>query len=355
MLQFLQTGKMLYVLAAVCALGALSKLVTSSLYKRLIKETGNMALTKNKNLKALKQKTENMFLISHGIRNTGVYIERQIYGFRFMRMSLDSWDNLSVQAMILCFLIGGVAAFASYWYRCDSYYIVLYGTIGILSGLFLVLVDNGANIAVKRQQLADCLADYVENSPHFYKNVERSSESTEPEKKSSAAIKSLNPRPREFGRKGVKAVQEMAVADEKTVLAEEKEDVREQEGHFHIEKAEKDTKKAANAQTERQGGRFSVLSRKKEGVLDEQAGKNSGGGKESAGAKRQNAQKGDELSGNIEYLRESLEQIAASREQTKRTLQEILATEKPGTERARKELKPEDLKLLGELLQEYLT
>lgn len=217
MLQFLQTGKMLYVLAAVCALGTLSKLVTSSLYKRLIKETGNMALTKNKNLKALKQKTENVFLISHGIRNTGVYIERQIYGFRFMKMSLDSWDNLSVQAMILCFLIGGVAAFASYWYRCDSYYIVLYGTIGILSGLFLVLVDNGANIAVKRQQLADCLADYVENSPHFYKNVDRTSESAEPEKKSSAAIKSLNPRPREFGRKGVKAVQEMAVSEGRTV------------------------------------------------------------------------------------------------------------------------------------------
>ena len=58
MLQFLQTGKVLYVLAAVCALGIISKLVTGNLYKRLIKETGNMALTKNRNLRALKQKTE---------------------------------------------------------------------------------------------------------------------------------------------------------------------------------------------------------------------------------------------------------------------------------------------------------
>ena len=52
MLEFLQTGRMLYVLAAICALGTLSTLVTGSLYKRLIKETGNMALTKDKNLKA---------------------------------------------------------------------------------------------------------------------------------------------------------------------------------------------------------------------------------------------------------------------------------------------------------------
>ena len=51
MLEFLQTGRMLYVLAAICTLGTLSELVTGSLYKRLIKETGNMALTKDKNYK----------------------------------------------------------------------------------------------------------------------------------------------------------------------------------------------------------------------------------------------------------------------------------------------------------------
>ena len=130
MLQFLQTGRMLYVLGAICLLGIISKLVTSSLYKRLIKETGNMALTNNKNLKALKQKTENLFLVSHGIRNPDSYIEKQLYGFQFLRLSLDHWDNLSLQAMILCFLTGGAAAFGAYWYRCDSYYIVLYGAMG---------------------------------------------------------------------------------------------------------------------------------------------------------------------------------------------------------------------------------
>ena len=75
MLEFLQTGKAVYVLAAVCVLGVISKLVASSFYKSLIRETGNMALTKNKNLKALKQKTENMFLVNRGIRNITAYID----------------------------------------------------------------------------------------------------------------------------------------------------------------------------------------------------------------------------------------------------------------------------------------
>ena len=141
MLEFLQTGRMLYVLAAICALGTLSTLVTGSLYKRLIKETGNMALTKDKNLKTLKQRMENVFLINHGIRNVNAYIEKQLYGFRVLHVSLDGWDKLSVQAMILCFMAGGAAAFGAYWYRCDNYYIVLYGAAGVFGGLFLAFVD----------------------------------------------------------------------------------------------------------------------------------------------------------------------------------------------------------------------
>ena len=56
MLEFLETGKALYVLAAVCGLGLFSRLVARSLYKRLVKETDNMTLTKNRYLRDLKQR-----------------------------------------------------------------------------------------------------------------------------------------------------------------------------------------------------------------------------------------------------------------------------------------------------------
>ena len=63
----------------------------------------------------------------------------------------------------------------------------------------------------------------------------------------------------------------------------------------------------------------------------------------------------DELTKSIDYLKQSLEQIAASREQGKREVQTGSASENNSVDRAKKELKPEDLKLLGEILQEYLT
>ena len=126
MLEFLETGKALYVLAAVCGLGLLSRLVARNLYKRLMKETDNMTLTKNRYLRDLKQKTENTYRLNQGIHNSRVYLEKQLTNYRFLGVSLSGWGSLGGQMTILCFLLGGAASFGAYWYRCDSYYIVLY-------------------------------------------------------------------------------------------------------------------------------------------------------------------------------------------------------------------------------------
>ena len=66
MLEFLQTGKAIYALAVVCFIGMLSKLYARSLYKRLIRETGNMMLTRNKWLRELRQKAEDTYRLNQG-------------------------------------------------------------------------------------------------------------------------------------------------------------------------------------------------------------------------------------------------------------------------------------------------
>ena len=81
--------------------------------------------------------------MNQGMNNTRVYLERQMYSLRTFGMSVKGLDNLSGQLTLLCFLAGGGAAFLSYWFRSDNYYIVLYGTTGILAGKFTMLVDYG--------------------------------------------------------------------------------------------------------------------------------------------------------------------------------------------------------------------
>ena len=345
MLEFLQTGRMLYVLAAICALGTLSKLVTGSLYKRLIKETGNMALTKDKNLKALKQRMENVFLINHGIRNVNAYIEKQLYGFRFLHMSLDGWDNLSVQAMILCFMAGGAAAFGAYWYRCDNYYIVLYGAAGVLGGLFLAFVDNGIGAGTKRKQLADHLVDYVENSPHFYKSVDNSAYAGQERKKAAGSSDIVD----FSGSSGIgygrnqENVRKEKLNSRFSVLGKKK-DAQAADGNGKTDQVEK----GSLART-RDTGRMSRLDGKgpafQENEDDQAVNGNSAGssskktagkadynrgtvqnvrdiGQENPGTGGKVPTSETELAQSINHLSESLKQIAASREQPEEMLKD---------------------------------
>ena len=143
MLEFLQTGKAIYVLAAVCLAGMLSKLAARNLYKRLIKETGNMMLTKNKWLRELRQKAEDTYYLNQGVANTQVFVEKQLYEAKMGMFTPEGWSELSNQMTALCFLLGGAAAFGAYWYRCDSYYIILYASMGMLTGIFNIMVDYG--------------------------------------------------------------------------------------------------------------------------------------------------------------------------------------------------------------------
>ena len=83
MLEFLETGKALYVLTAVCILGLLSRLTARNLYKRLIRETDNMTLTKNRCLRDLKQKAENTYRLNLGIHNTKAAGWLSFYGIYF--------------------------------------------------------------------------------------------------------------------------------------------------------------------------------------------------------------------------------------------------------------------------------
>ena len=92
MMSFLETGRALYLLAAICLGGIMVRLAAGSFYKRLIRESSNLALAKNRYLRALRQNAEDTYRINMGMNNTRVYLERQIYSLRFMGISLQGFE-----------------------------------------------------------------------------------------------------------------------------------------------------------------------------------------------------------------------------------------------------------------------
>lgn len=175
MMGFLQTGRALYVLVVICFGGIFVRLAAGSFYKKLIKESANMALTKNRYLRNLKQNAEDTYRINMGMNNAAVYLQRQLGNLKFLGFSLSGLENLAGQLTLLSFLAGGVCAFLSYWNRSDNSYIVLYGAAGILGGMLTIVANYGVNLEGKRNQLLISLQDHLENV--MWPRLERESSS----------------------------------------------------------------------------------------------------------------------------------------------------------------------------------
>jgi hypothetical protein len=163
MLSVMETGQALYVLAGICALGIITRLLTRNLYKRLMKESTNLATAKNKGLKELKQRAETSYHVNQGMRDSGSWLEHQLGELHFRGMTLAGWTNLSTQLTWLCLLAGGAGAFYAYWNRMDTYYIILYGGGAVLLAMLTMLFDGGI-AASRRDQLIAVLQDYLENT-----------------------------------------------------------------------------------------------------------------------------------------------------------------------------------------------
>lgn len=311
MLQLLETGRALYVLAAICLLGIVTRAVAKHLYKRLLKESSNLMMTKNKSLKELRQRAENTYRMNQGLRDSGAWLEHQLYELNVFGISLAGWTNLATQWTWLCLLLGGIGAFFSYWYRLDTYYIVMYGGGAVLMAMLTMLFDNGMN-GGWREQLVVSLQDYLENvmCPRLARNQPldgaRSEQTTD--------------------RPGFRNISKRIERADRP------------EGGSIYETSGSEGLRAAGAAAGAGGGTaVSVAggSRKTQARnMRRQSPKNSF---DSAGEERESRP-------DIDYLKHSLEQMAASREKS-RTVDENWL----------KDLGPEEVELIGDILKQYLA
>ncbi len=283
MIALLETGQALYVLMAVCVLSVATRLMTKNLYKRLIKETSNMTMTKNKSMKDLKQKAESAYRMNQGLRDSAAWLEHQLNDFRYIGMTLAGWNNFSNQLSWLCLLLGGAGAFFSYWFRMDTYYVVMYGGGAVLMAMLTMLFDNGT-MSGKREQLSAALQDYLENvmCPRLAKSLNEDGAREGAAEPARAGTRNLTRLPDRTGQ----ADRDVAVK-----------------------------KKGRLARRESAKGTTAVA-----------------------------AQPMADNGGDVDHLKRGLEQIAASREKARTPDPDWL-----------KNLKPEEVEILGEILKEYLA
>lgn len=307
MLSLLETGKALYVLMAVCLLGIATRLAAKNLYKRLLKESANMTLTKNKSLKELKQRAESTYRMNQGMRDSGSWLEHQINEMHFMGLTLSGWGSLAAQLTWLCLLLGGAGAFFSYWYRLDTYYVVMYGGGAVLMTMLTLLFDSGA-ASGRREQLVASLQDYLENilCPRLARSM--------PEDGAGDEVA-------ETARNGSRNLTRLA----------DRADRSDRVGADRADSADRSTTGISGAGT---GAGTGASKKQPVGRLAR-----AGSPKATTAATAESDSRRD-----VDYLKRSLEQIAAGREKSRAADVNWL-----------KDLKPEEVQLIGDILKEYLA
>lgn len=342
MLEFLQTGKALSVLAAIAFIGVVSKFITRNLYRRLLKDTENMAMTRNKNLKVLKQKLENTYRLNQNIVNSKAYLDKLMYDFRFLHLPLDTWNNVSHQMVILGLFAGGAGAFLSYWYRINSYYVVLYASMGALAGLFLMFLDSSFNIAQKKQKLETILLEYVDNSVFVRAARENSPRETlSRETSARERYETMADRDRKTdgerltGRTRLAGEVQMTGKNRPLFAAEDREEiVRENEikdGLVHEETPRRAPIRSLRSRNSKAEDLLRTVRSMKD---DEEA--------PASLARR-----------DIDSLKESLEQIAASRDRTREDMPR--GADGPENRDWTKNISEEEMKLIGEIMRQYFS
>lgn len=335
MMKLLETGQALYVLAGICLLGILTRMMTRNLYKRLLKECTNLTVTKNKGLKELKLRAENTYRMNQGLRDSGAWLEHQLGELRFRGMTLGGWSGLSLQLTWLCLLGGGAGAFFSYWYRLDTSYIVMYGCGAVLMAMATMLFDNGV-ISGRKEQLTSALQDYLENV--LCPRLARSQSLEDGSEDGERGGRRLTVRP---GRGGNAAQRDVPQRGKVVMMTEEG---REESGG----RDQTGSRSQAAGPSSDQAVRVEVIEGTQRTGSQERGGPNRkrgdrSGRRETAASTVPGEDTGQENRRDIDQLKRSLEQIAASRERNRGSGEEWM-----------KGLGPEEMQLIGDILKEYL-
>lgn len=139
------------------------RLLLGLLYRNMIKETDNMASTKNKLLKQCKLKFSNCYQLNNGVANIPIFVDKFINRLALGPVSFETMYHLSGQSMLLSVVSAGVGICRSIMSGKMLGEILPFYIVSFV-GLYLYFsVSTVVDIRGRRRVLKINLVDYLEN------------------------------------------------------------------------------------------------------------------------------------------------------------------------------------------------
>lgn len=156
-------GMGVYVLWGIGLLGFFLKMIANSYLKGLLRESENMATTKKKSLRYMRQTYENGKNLGIRTGSANAFAEKQVRKMRLLGKPFAFWRR--VGELFTCVLVGAMAlAFIYYdpgWRGSPE--MVTFLVNGVLVGVCLLALENIFLINNKVERLKANISDYLEN------------------------------------------------------------------------------------------------------------------------------------------------------------------------------------------------
>lgn len=141
----------------------LLRIFLADLYRRMTRETDNMAITENKLLKQCKLKFANCYQLNNGVSNIPVFVEKFMNRLAIGPFSFRMLYHLSGQLMLLSIIFSGVGVCKSIAVGCMFGEILPFYISSMVELYIFFAVSTILDIKGRRKELKINLIDYLEN------------------------------------------------------------------------------------------------------------------------------------------------------------------------------------------------
>ncbi len=161
---FFKSGKGIVILAGIALAGLLAKLISNIKINKLVKQSGNMGETKDRQLKQWKFKFENAYRMNRGMNNILAYIKKVLRQYRIMGMPAYRFDRINITLAGLTAFTAFLFTAYSVWSGADMDISLMYAFSGIMFTAVMILWERICYTSGKRESIINNLQDFYENA-----------------------------------------------------------------------------------------------------------------------------------------------------------------------------------------------
>lgn len=148
--EIVKNNGMIYTMVVLFGIGVLSSLLSSLLYKRLIKASLDMGNSSNKLMKSMCLRFETCYQLKIGVHNVDSFVDKYVYRHKFCGILLYTWERICGQVIAISLSITSIFAFLGYYYHCGKDMILSTLGLGICVSMMLIAFQVFVDINKKR-------------------------------------------------------------------------------------------------------------------------------------------------------------------------------------------------------------